>query len=194
MTDKIFGNPIRLKLLKLFIFNPQCVFDIKTISKKVQAIIPAVKKEIKVLVAGKLIKQKQTIDTKGKKVKGFGLDTNFKHIEAFRDFLMKVSPLSDINISEKINRAGKVKLTALSGVFMNNSECRVDLLVVGDKINKNILNRAILNIESELGSELKYAFFETPDFEYRRAMGDKLVRDILEYPHKIIFDRLGISG
>ncbi|MDD5318944.1 MAG: hypothetical protein PHF79_04010, partial [Candidatus Pacebacteria bacterium] len=124
----------------------------------------------------------------------FILDNNFRHIDALKEFLLKVSPLSETQISDKISKAGRLKFATLSGVFINNSDCRVDLLIVGDKFKKNVLARVISNLESELGSELKYAFFETADFEYRRSFGDKLVRDILEYPHKIIIDKLGISN
>ena len=107
---------------------------------------------------------------------------------------MKISPLSDTQISDKIGKAGRLKFATISGVFINNPDCRVDLLIVGDKFKKNALSRVISNLESELGSELKYAFFDTEDFQYRRSYGDKLVRDILEYPHKIIIDKLGISN
>ena len=146
------------------------------------------------MLAVNLIKAKTFKNEKGRKQKGFVLNNNFRHIEAFKEFLMKVSPLSSDQISDKISKAGKLKFATISGVFINNSECRVDLLIVGDKFKKNVLSRVISNLEAELGSELKYAFFETADFEYRRAFGDKLVRDILEYPHKIIIDKLGISG
>ena len=193
MMDKIFGGPLRLKLIKLFIFNPIEVFDLKVIAKKTETRLPALKKEMKVLVLSGLVKIKIFKNEKGRKQKGFVLNNNFKYVDALKEFLIKVSPLSESQIFDKISKAGKPKFATISGVFLNNSECRVDLLIVGDKFKKNVLARVISNLESELGSELKYAFFETADFEYRRAFGDKLVRDILEYPHRIRVDKLGIS-
>ncbi len=193
MIDKLFGSALRLKLMKFFVFNPAQVFDVKIIARKVEARLPAVKKEIRILLAAKLIKVKVYKNEKGRKQKGVILDNNFGHVEALKEFLMKVSPLSETQISDKLSKAGRLKFATLSGVFINNPDCRVDLLIVGDKLKKNVLSRVISNFESELGSEIKYAFFETADFEYRRSFGDKLVRDILEYPHKIIIDKLGIS-
>ena len=38
-------------------------------------------------------------------------------------------------------------------------------------------------LESEVGKELTYAIFETPEFLYRANMYDKLVRDIIDLPH-----------
>ena len=46
-------------------------------------------------------------------------------------------------------------------------------------------------IESEIGKELRYAYFSTEDFQYRLSMCDKLTRDILDYPHKKILNKLG---
>ena len=37
MIDKILGGLLRLKLMKLFIFNPVENFDVKAIAKKVEA-------------------------------------------------------------------------------------------------------------------------------------------------------------
>ncbi|MFA6520745.1 MAG: hypothetical protein WCT44_04045 [Candidatus Paceibacterota bacterium] len=194
MIDKIFGGPLRLKIMKLFLFNPIEVFDLKVIAKKTESRLPAVKKEMKVLLLSGLIKTKIFKNEKGRKQKGLILNNNFGHTNTLKDFLVKISPLSETQIFDKISKAGKPKFAAVSGVFINNPECRVDLLIVGDKFKKNILARVISSLESELGSELRYAFFETADFEYRRSFGDKLVRDILEYPHKIIVDKLGITS
>lgn len=194
MIDKILGGMLRLKLMKLFVFNSLEIFDIKAVAKKVEGRLPAVKKEIRFLIGVKLIKIKVYKNEKGRKQKGFILNNNFQYVDALKEFLMKVSPLSDSQISDKIGKVGKLKFATISGVFINNPDCRVDLLIVGDKFKKNSLARVISNLEAELGSELRYSFFETADFEYRRAYGDKLVRDILEYPHKIIVDKLGISG
>ena len=69
-------------------------------------------------------------------------------------------------------------------------ESRVDILVVGDKINKTSLQNAMQDIESQIGKELSYAVFNTEDFSYRLDICDKLVRDILDYPHRKILKKL----
>ena len=47
--------------------------------------------------------------------------------------------------------------------------------------------------ESEIGRELRYAMLAASDFGYRLNMNDKLVRDVMDYPHRIVFDRLNIG-
>ena len=48
-------------------------------------------------------------------------------------------------------------------------------------------------LESEIGRDLRYALLGSEDFAYRLNMNDKLVRDIMDYPHRIVFDRLNIG-
>lgn len=85
-----------------------------------------------------------------------------------------------------------MKLILTAGVFQHDPESRVDILVVGDNIKQGMLVSAISALEAELGKELRYAAFETADFKYRLGVYDKLVRDILDYPHQKILNKLGL--
>ncbi len=85
-----------------------------------------------------------------------------------------------------------MKLVIISGIFIQNPESRIDLLVVGDHLKKGVIDSAIKTIESEIGSEIRYAVFETADFMYRYGLYDKLVRDILDFPHEKISNKLGV--
>jgi hypothetical protein len=83
-------------------------------------------------------------------------------------------------------------LVLIAGVLKHDPESRVDILIVGDHIKKGMLITAISTLEAELGKELRYAAFETADFKYRISVYDKLVKDILDYPHEKILNKLGI--
>lgn len=88
---------------------------------------------------------------------------------------------------------GRVKLIVAAGIFIQNWESRVDLLIVGDDLNLNKIESIISIIESEIGKEISYSAFDTQDFEYRLGIHDRLVRDILDYNHVTLIDRLGIE-
>jgi hypothetical protein len=68
---------------------------------------------------------------------------------------------------------------------------KVDLLVVGDKLDEKPLGNAIHTLEAEMGRELRYAYFTTEEFKYRVGVYDRLVRDVFDYPHRTILDRIG---
>jgi hypothetical protein len=93
---------------------------------------------------------------------------------------------------KRLQRVGKLKLVIISGIFINNYDSRIDLLVVGDMMKKGTLENVIKTIESEIGREIRYTYFETPDFQYRLGIYDKLIRDILDFPHEKILDKLNV--
>ena len=93
---------------------------------------------------------------------------------------------------KKFNTTGRIKLFLASGLFIQEWDTRVDLLIVGDDLNMNKLNLVIKNIEAEIGKEIAYSAFETSDFEYRLGIHDRLIRDILDLPHITLVDKLGV--
>ena len=108
--------------------------------------------------------------------------------------LIDISPLRDSEIVKRLARVGKLKLVIVSGLFIQNWDSRIDLLVVGDNLRKGTLENTIKILESEIGREIRYAAFETSDFKYRLAVYDKLIRDILDYAHEKLLDKLDIEA
>src|SRR3989344_15835 len=127
-----------------------------------------------------------------KKVQGWILDEKFTFLNSLQNFLINITSAQYQEIVEKIKKVGLVKLVILSGVFIQDNESRVDILIVGDKIKKSTVANVMSDIESKVGKEIKYACFETEDFLYRLGMCDKLIRDILDYPHKKLINKLEI--
>jgi hypothetical protein len=98
------------------------------------------------------------------------------------------------DIVKKIGRTCRLKSVVLSGLFVNQLESKVDMLIIGNQFNRPALTKCMKKIESEIGKELSYAILETEDFRYRLSVGDRLVRDILEFPHQVAFDKMGLHG
>ena len=79
------------------------------------------------------------------------------------------------------------------GVFIGNKESRVDVMIIGDKLKKNIFQQVIKGLEAEIGKELNYVIFDTEEFKYRLDMYDKLVCDIIDLPHEVLIDNGQLS-
>ncbi len=189
--------------MRLFVFNPELAYDAEDVADRVKEKPALVKKELSGLSKAGLIKSKtyiKPLKAKGnkkpkavsKRVSGFILNTSYPHLSPLAHFLIDAAPITQKEIVEKIGAAGNIKLLLISGVFIHDGEARVDLLIVGDHLRQNKLLSAISMLESELGKELRYAAFETPDFHYRLGIYDKLIRDILEQPHQKLVNRLGL--
>jgi len=203
VLSTIFGSEARVKIMRLFLFNPEEIFDAGMISDKSKVNKDIVKKEVIILEKAKLIKKRdfsKTIEKKkGKRVTnskvrthGYYLNQDFSYITALKQLLIKTKTLEGGEIIRRLSKAGKLKLVIVSGVFTQDKDSRVDMFVVGNNISKSALNNAIKSIEAELGKELMYVCFETEDFKYRLGMYDKLIRDVLDYPHQVLLDKISL--
>ncbi|MCX6757916.1 MAG: hypothetical protein NTZ44_03500 [Candidatus Nomurabacteria bacterium] len=184
ILGKILGNPARVKIMRLFMLNNSNVFENKDIVKRSRVNPETVRKEIKLLASVGFVKSKKT---------GWSFNQSFKYVSEFENLLVGADTLDKNAIAEIFKKSGKVKLLAVAGTFIKNKESRVDLLIVGDKIKKTIVEEGIRKLEAEMGSEISYAIFETAEFLYRLNMYDKLVRDILDFPHEVVIESKELS-
>jgi hypothetical protein len=190
MTDglqKLFGSPARVKLLRLFLFNPRQSFTLADAAKRARVPDAEARKELRVFENAKLIVRAP----RGKGVR-YVLNTEFEYTAALQNLLLN-APERGADIVERIRRTGTLKLVMLSGIFLGEWEGTLDLLVVGDRMKDKKLRDAIRKLEAEIGKEIRYTLLATDDFFYRLNLNDKLVRDVLDYPHQIVLDRLDVG-
>jgi len=203
ILGKLFGSESKVKIMRLFLFNPETPFGREDVAERARVGLEVARAELALLRRMRLVKNKsfsrRVVRTKGKarkfvnkKVSGFVLNVNFPYLSELQRLLIDSSLLKGDQLLRKLSRTGKLKLVITSGVFIADLDSRVDILVVGDHLRRSAVEHAIRGIEAEMGKELRYAAFETSEFNYRLGMYDKLIRDILDYPHTIVIDRLGL--
>ncbi len=187
--SKLFGSEAKVRIMRLFLFNPEKVFDTSDIAERVKSPSTTVRREVTTLEKMGLVKRRASSKKKGN---GFMMDPQFAYLSPLQNFLINTEPLHPKEIINKLTRLGSIKLIVVAGVFIQEIESRVDLLIVGDNVKKGALENTVKTLEAEIGKELRYAHFTTEDFKYRLSMCDKLTRDILDYPHKKILNKLGL--
>lgn len=201
---KLFGNAAKVKVMKLFIFNPETAFDVKETSSRIKETPSKTRKELSLLEKIGLIKKRVYYKTVIRKVRGKKTEKKIKtsgwvlnhkcdFLLPLQAFLVKMNHFGSKYISSRLGRSGTIKLIIVAGVFIQEPESRVDLLIVGDNLKKGVLDNAVKTIEADMGREITYAAFETPEFIYRVGIYDKLVRDILDFPHEKVLDRMGLE-
>ncbi|MFA6227538.1 MAG: hypothetical protein WC631_03650 [Candidatus Paceibacterota bacterium] len=199
----LFGGQTKVRMMRLFIFNAENDFDITDISLKLKISIRETKNELEILLKANLIIKKNFVKiiekvSRGKRIEvkqkthGFVLNQDFPYLSSLKQLLLNTKTFGGEEIIRRLSKAGKLKFVLISGIFIQNPDSRVDIMVVGDRIKRPIIDRAIKAIEIELGKELNYAYFEVVDFKYRTEMNDKLVRDILDFPHQVLLDKLSV--
>lgn len=180
ILGKILGNDARVKIMRLFLLNRGKGFKTKDISLRSRVNALAVARELRLLSSIGFVKKHSKVSQE------WYFNTLFKYAGEFEDLLVRSDTLNKQKLLDNFKDIGKVKLFIVSGVFIKNDDSRVDLLIVGDKMKRNKIDRGVKRLEAEIGTELTYAIFDTKDFIYRLNMYDKLVRDILDYPHEVL--------
>lgn len=204
VLPKLFGSRERVKLLKLFLYNPNLFFSLADIAKRTKIRTAFLKRELELfdeigfLSSKKLLAtQNPTNGSKKKplpkgvaKGKVWSLNQDFFYLEHLRSMFNSDFLASRDEFAERFKNCGKIKLVVLSGMFMQDGGTRADLLIVGDDLRRNVIEGIISTIESELGRELVYAILDTRDYHYRFQTSDRFVRDIMDYPHRLLIDKL----
>lgn len=194
---KLFGGQARVKIMRLFLLNHNSIFEIEDVVSRSRVTKANSRKEVNALSAMGFVKQKTVTHegTRGakKKVPAWQLDSSFPYIDSIRDLLVDPSLLLREDLPLKFKQVGKIKLMIVSGIFIASEKSRVDILIVGDKLKKNIIQQIIKGLESEIGKELDYVVLDSEEFKYRIDMYDKLVCDIIDLPHEKIIDNGQLS-
>ena len=144
-------------------------------------------KHLKGLKEIKFVDQK-TI--KGRHV--FKTNPNFYFYDELKELVFKANPASKEKLIKRISLLGKIKLAVISGIFLNFDNARADLMVVGDDIKPAKFNKFLKDLEAEVGKEINCALMAVKEFYYRYNMYDRFVRDILDFKHEKLINKLKI--
>ncbi len=184
ILGKILGNPARVKIMRLFLLNSKTSFSKKDIIKRSRVNSSAASREIRLL---------SSIDFIRKHTTNWFFNPLFKYAKEFDKLLVGADTIDKKTIADSFKKVGKVKFLLVSGIFIKNEDTRVDLLIVGDKMKRNKIEEEIKKLEAEIGTELVYAVFDTKEFIYRLNMYDKLIRDVLDFPHEVVLQAKELS-
>lgn len=183
--QKLFGSPARIKLLRLFLYNPGLSFTIPQAAARARVPQKEARREVALYLRAALVRR-----SRRSRAWRFILNRDFKYLAALQALLLN-APARGEDIVRRLRGAGGIKFVALAGIFVGDWDAKLDLLIVGDRLVSHKLASRIRRLEAELGKELRYATLGSEDFGYRLNMNDKLLRDILDYNHRIVLDRLG---
>lgn len=206
ILEKLFGSAARVKVLRLFLLSPDKVFTAKEAARLLKISKTVSSKEIKLSESIGFLKTGSRIDevlkklkTKNKirkrRVSGFILSQTFPFLLALRNLIVNASPVSREKMLKFFKNKGRIKLLAFGGIFSENSSessARLDLLIVGE-LQRGTVERFIKKLEAEIGKELNWTLLSSLEFDHRIAMHDRLLRDLFDYPHEFLINKLGVE-
>ncbi len=193
MLSKLFGSQARVKILKIFLLNPDKQYYTRQLARDLDLQVNAVRRELNNLSNLGLIKSveaEKDADPKAKKDKKyFQVQADFLLFEELKKLFITAQLLDCQDFVSDLQKICTPKFLLLSGVFVSDHEAKVDLLLVGN-ISRTKLLALINDLEKNLGRELNYTIMKETEFIYRRQIMDRFIIEILKRKNLIIVDKL----
>ncbi|MFC1622617.1 hypothetical protein ACFL1Y_01310 [Patescibacteria group bacterium] len=192
MLENIFGSRTRVKLLKLFLTHPNGMFFVRELARKTDEKINSIRRELANLEEVGLIIGEDRIkfdiqkDAKEKR-KYYAVNTEFVLYEEFRNLILKSRLLLEKSLAKDIRSIGNIKFLVLSGVFVDDKNCKTDIFIVG-KVDKKKLENLIKKIEKDFEQDIRYTLMDEKEFSYRNQVTDKFLFEVLEGKKIVVID------
>jgi predicted transcriptional regulator len=177
MLKRLFTSNTRIKLLSLFLLNPEEEYFIRELTRKLDEQINSVRRELDNLKKVGLLRSK----VKNRK-KYYMVNKNFVAFHDLRNIIVKAMSGRD-DLVKKISKFGDIDFLALLGVFVDKAS-PVDLLIVGN-LDKDKLQH-FLNTEINSEKPIRFSILSRDDFLYRIKCKDQFIHSILTDPENII--------
>lgn len=198
MIEQLFGSKTRVKLLQLFMSNPNRSFYVREITRKIDEQINSVRRELANLLSIGIITSDNTnnrlyyeVDQQYQfyaplaAIFGGKPATSVKKSSAKK---AEETPAAEEDpLLDQFKKAGRLKALVLTGQFTRDEAVGVDLLVVGN-MNTAKLEKTIADLETSEGKDIRYAVFSVEEFQYRRQINDRFVANLLIAKKQVLLD------
>ncbi|MEK7452486.1 MAG: hypothetical protein AAB664_04045, partial [Patescibacteria group bacterium] len=158
--EQMFGSKTRARLMSLFLQQPKEVFYVRELTRRIEAQLNSVRRELKNLMDMGLILEKQSdrsrlTTTLAEKKKYYTANTDFILFDDLRSLFQKVQILLKQNLVQEIDSKGTIYYFAFTGRFVDAKDIQTDILIVGD-IKQSLLEEMIKKFELEIPYEINY--------------------------------------
>ncbi len=201
MLQKLFSSNTRVKLLKLFLFNPEKKFFVRELTRVLDEHLNSIRRElsnleeigfIKCVEEDKNILEKLEEEELGKggkiQKKYYQANEDFSYFGELKALFLKSEIISENEIREKIKAIAGVEYFILTGYF-TNSDSPTDILAVGTFNNDEVLG-FVSELEKIINKELNYTVMSEDEFTHRLNYVDKFLYKILECKKIVVKDEL----
>ncbi len=186
MIDALFGSKTRVKLLHLFLNNPNRAFYVREITRKIDEQINSVRRELANMLSIGIIHS----DSANNRLY-YEVNQAYTHYDALRamfaDTGNKTAAGDKGDWSKRLKALGDVRVAILSGSLVRGSQSDVDVLIAGS-INKTQAKRFIKEMEEEEGRQLNYTVMQYEDFYYRLSIRDRFITSIINGKFTLLQD------
>ncbi|TAK03890.1 ArsR family transcriptional regulator [Patescibacteria group bacterium] len=194
--EQLFGSKTRARLLGLFLMNPETSYFVRELTRKIDAQLNSVRRELKNLVElGLVVEKVGAIPKPGaslaEKKKYYIVNADFLLFEDLRGMFKKMQVLLKKILVKELEKKGSIEYFALTGRFVDRSDVPTDIVIVGG-IDPSELQRVVGQFEADLGHEVNYTLLPKEEFLYRRQIADRFLMSILGGEKIVMVNTLGV--
>lgn len=185
VLELLFGSREKSRLIRFFVLNTEGMFSFEDIIAKNKIRKNETRKVLRTLLKMKLILERSV-----KKQKFYMLNKSFSYYPELHTLIAATNRHPHSEGLKKIRQIGDVKLALLSGVFLNYSKGKIDMLLVVNNVQRSKLMQMIAFVEAEVGKEIRYMLLDLEEFRYRMELTDRFLSDFFEGPHEELVNRI----
>lgn len=192
--EQMFGSKTRARLMGLFLQYPKEAFFVRELTRRIDAQLNSVRRELKNLIEMGLIVEKTSDSRKvgkslSEKKKYYIANQSCILFENLRGLFQKIHILLKQNLVQEIAENGDIHYFAFTGRFVDSKEIPTDILIVGS-IKAGSLEKLIARFEMELNGEMNYTLMTKDEFLDRKQVADRFLMSILNADKIVMIDRL----
>lgn len=190
MIDALFGSKTRVKLLHLFLTNPDKSFYVREITRLIDEQINSVRRELaNMLTVGIIVS-----DSADNKLY-YEVNQQYEHYVPLRQIFGRPGREAGSHSKkesifpwkDELAKLPGLRVAIAAGVLVRGSASPVDLLLVGSAPSAKVA-ALIKKIEKQEGRELNYAVLPYDDFYYRLSVRDKFITEIMSSACSVLVD------
>lgn len=191
--EQMFGSKTRARLMGLFLSQPDDTFFVRELTRRIDAQLNSVRRELKNLVQlGFLSEKEGTVKNSRRlsdKKRFYCVNQDFILFDDLRALFQKVQILLKQNLVQEIQEKGHIDYFAFTGRFVDAIEIPTDILIVGS-IKQADLEKMISKFEEEIPYEINYTLMPKEEFLDRRQVADRFLLAILGGEKVVMIDRI----
>lgn len=178
MLKRLFTSNTRVKLLEVFLLNPNEEYYIRELTRKLDEQINSVRRELDNLKKTGLLKSR----LKNRK-KFYFINEDFVVLDELKSLFGKVLA-KEKKIAADIESFGDIRVLVLTGIFTNQTDTAVDMLIVGE-VDKVKLT-GYLNKELQMSKPVRFAVITLEDYIYRLNCNDQFIKSIINEEKNLV--------
>lgn len=190
--EQLFGSKTRSRLLQLFLKHPNEKFFVRELTRKIDAQLNSVRRELGNLVELGLVTELEEMDEEGAKKqrkKFYAVDKEFILYNELRSLFTKASTVIQQDLVRTLVDQEPIQVMVLTGAFVGKDDAETDMLIVGTPDAKRLQGK-VNEFESALGFELNYTVMPPDEYLYRREISDRFLAMIMNGNNVVIHDTL----